>query len=269
LGLLVIIFPLGLISVCIMRRQHPHYPQGGLSLRTTRSMSFPEQTSLDNFVSVIMTIENVDYKQLTSHDKDDLKRKMQEALAGIADVDVAAVTVNLTQGSVKVYAEIQAPDTNATQSIKKVLKEANVQEVIREVAMSCNGVANATTGDLKVDRFDVKTRYEPPDDPHREGSPSSMWRSITLLTQAPLEQSADEADEEEVPQLFASPPPLQFPRLPLPTFSPQQQTMPRLRPPDPPLPRNQSPQPHPLLHPDLQLLQAPRPAPPLVDIFLP
>jgi hypothetical protein len=73
-------------------------------------------TAAPNMVAVSMTL-HVDYQQLGTETKDQLKGKIQTVLATAASVDPSAVTVMLSAGSVKVKAEIQTSDAADVQAV--------------------------------------------------------------------------------------------------------------------------------------------------------
>jgi len=100
---------------------------------------------------------NVDYQQLSTDDKVELKGKIRDVLAESASVDPAAVSVTLTPGSVKVVAEIQTPDVNSAKSIENAMSKNNIAENVMEAANSIPGVKAAATGELKVTGLEVKT----------------------------------------------------------------------------------------------------------------
>lgn len=106
--------------------------------------------------SVSMTIQNVDYKQLSADDHNELKGKLRETLARSAGVPEAAIILKLARGSVKVNAEIQTPDAHSAETIEKSLGAANLSDKVVEVARSLPSVMKAATGFLKVDHLEVK-----------------------------------------------------------------------------------------------------------------
>merc|ERR1712193_175105 len=82
--------------------------------------------------------------------------KLRNTLASSAGVDQAAVSVELTQGSVKVYAEIRTPNANSAQSVIKSITASNVEQEVVEVANSIPAVKAAAQGELKVEGLEVK-----------------------------------------------------------------------------------------------------------------
>merc|ERR1719380_467742 len=84
----------------------------------------------ESLISVSMTL-NIDYQQLSADDKDELRGKLQDTFAKNASVDKTAVSVTLTQGSVKVEAEIRMPDAESAEStIKSLSSSDDAEEVV-------------------------------------------------------------------------------------------------------------------------------------------
>merc|ERR1712216_153179 len=121
------------------------------AIDTTSEKEIQEESS----ISVALTL-NVDYQKLNADDKDQLKGKLRDTLAKSAGVDQAAVSVEIVQGSVKVYAEIRVPDADSAQSVIKSISASNVEREVVEVANSIPGVKAAAQGELKVEGLEVK-----------------------------------------------------------------------------------------------------------------
>merc|ERR1719262_1848075 len=95
-----------------------------------------------------MTIENVDFALLTPDDQDQLKGAIQSTLAEQVGVDVSAVSVQLSKGSIQVVAEIETPPGMSTDGITAALGEVDIGAQIVAAASELPGVLNAATGDL-------------------------------------------------------------------------------------------------------------------------
>jgi len=143
----------------------------GEATTSTSDATSEKESQKESLISVGMTL-NVDYQKLSAADKEELKGKLRNTLASSAGVDQAAVSVELTQGSVKVYAEIRTPNANSAQSVIKSISASNVEQEVVEVANSIPGVKAAAQGELKVEGLEVKavTATDPPSPP---GSPST------------------------------------------------------------------------------------------------
>merc|ERR1711904_165782 len=133
----------------------------GTKNRKRKKRRLKEKRKRQKKVSVRMTL-NIDYQQLSTDDKDTLKGKLRDSLAESAGVDQAAVSVKLMEGSVKVDAEIQAPDANSVEAVEKSIKDSKTQLQSRvvEAANSIPGVKAAANGELNVEGLEVKTKEE-------------------------------------------------------------------------------------------------------------
>merc|ERR1712159_306238 len=128
----------------------------GSAIQSTRAAISSSTTAEESSISASMTL-NIDYQQLGTDDKVELKSKIRDVLAASASVDQAAVSVTLTPGGVKVDARIQTPDANSAKSIEKSLNTDNIAKNVVEAANSIPGVKAAATGELKVTGLEVKT----------------------------------------------------------------------------------------------------------------
>jgi hypothetical protein len=126
------------------------------SLEVKTEVAKPKLPEEESLIAVSMAL-NIDYQQLSADDKYEFKAKIRSILAEEASVDQAAVSVTLTPGSVKVDAEIQAPDANSAKSIEESMDKNNIAENVVEAANSIPGVKAAATGELKVTNLEVKT----------------------------------------------------------------------------------------------------------------
>eukprot|EP00746_Dinoflagellata_sp_MGD_P165701 gnl/MRDRNA2_/MRDRNA2_95135_c0_seq1.p1 gnl/MRDRNA2_/MRDRNA2_95135_c0~~gnl/MRDRNA2_/MRDRNA2_95135_c0_seq1.p1 ORF type:complete len:1041 (+),score=223.87 gnl/MRDRNA2_/MRDRNA2_95135_c0_seq1:454-3123(+) len=156
---------------------------------------------LQRELSISLTL-NIDYQQLSTDDKEELMGALREALAEIAAVDEAMVSVAVRKGlrvikSVKVNSEIRGVDAAWAESIKKSISGNVAQEFLTSVTEKLNNlipeVTAAATGDLEARHLEVKV---PPFELTYQEGPPELDPKEKMIQEA-AKPSAMRVDERQ------------------------------------------------------------------------
>merc|ERR1712224_219126 len=125
-------------------------------------------------------IKNVVFAQLTTAAKEELKSGVQESFAEKANVPKSFVSVELSEGSVKVSAEIRADAGVSSDSIRAAVSAPDMATGVVKLAKSIEGVKKAAVGEIEVTKPEVAVM---------DGSEASTSTVSKAATTTPLKQS--------------------------------------------------------------------------------